>query len=77
MVDALEKTDLVGTQGRYQFYGRDSQYTHGQKFGKGLVTGLLIQWQGGHQVPVWPESVAKGEVLLPTAAQATQRAPGA
>ncbi|CAM5194709.1 Leu/Ile/Val-binding protein [Castellaniella defragrans] len=76
MVDALEKTDLVGTQGRYQFYGRDSQYTHGQKFGKGLVTGLLIQWQGGKQVPVWPESVAKGEVLLPATARGAQPASG-
>lgn len=66
IVAALEKTDLVGTQGRYQFYGRDSEYTHGQKFGKGLVTGLLIQWQDGKQVPIWPESVAKGEIVFPS-----------
>jgi hypothetical protein len=29
MVDALEKTDYVGTIGRIQFYGKDDPFTHG------------------------------------------------
>ncbi|HET7413789.1 MAG TPA: ABC transporter substrate-binding protein, partial [Pararhizobium sp.] len=66
MVTALEKTDFVGTKGRIQFYGKDSPYTHALKYGKGLVTGLFIQWQNGKQVPVWPESVAKAKITFPS-----------
>jgi branched-chain amino acid transport system substrate-binding protein len=54
MVDALEKTDYVGTVGRVQFYGKDSVYTHAMKYGKGFVTGVEIQWQDGKQVCIWP-----------------------
>src|SRR6185437_4374761 len=50
MVDALEKTDYVGTIGRIKFYGKNEQYTHGLEYGKGLVTGIDIQWQNGKQV---------------------------
>jgi branched-chain amino acid transport system substrate-binding protein len=66
MVTALEKTDFVGTQGRIQFYGKDSQYTHALKYGPGLVTGLFIQWQDGKQVPVWPANVAKAKIKFPS-----------
>jgi len=66
LVAAMEKTDLVGTQGRIQFYGKDSQYAHGLKYGPGLVTGLVIQWQGGKQVPVWPEKIAKAKIKFPS-----------
>ncbi|TAN13302.1 MAG: ABC transporter substrate-binding protein [Rhizobiaceae bacterium] len=66
MVAAMEKTDLVGTQGRIQFYGKDSEYTHALKYGPGLVTGLFIQWQDGKQVPVWPANVAKAKIKFPS-----------
>jgi branched-chain amino acid transport system substrate-binding protein len=65
-VAAMEKTDLVGTQGRIQFYGKDSEYTHALKYGPGLVTGLFIQWQDGKQVPVWPANVAKAKIKFPS-----------
>jgi branched-chain amino acid transport system substrate-binding protein len=66
LVDALEKTDWEGTIGRIQFYGKDDQFTHSLKYGKGLITGLMLQWQDGKQVSVWPKEVAKGELKFPS-----------
>ena len=39
-----------GTIGRVQFYGKDDQFTHSIKYGQGLITGLMLQWQNGKQV---------------------------
>ncbi len=66
LVTALEKTDWVGTIGRVEFYGKNDQFTHGIKYGKGLITGLMLQWQDGKQVAVWPKEVAKGELKFPS-----------
>src|ERR1700760_72861 len=66
LVDALEKTDWEGTIGRIQFYGKDDPFTHSIKYGKGLITGLMLQWQNGKQVSVWPKEVAKGELKFPS-----------
>jgi branched-chain amino acid transport system substrate-binding protein len=66
LVDALEKTDWIGTIGRIQFYGKDDQFTHSIKYGKGLITGLMLQWQDGKQVSVWPKEVAKGQLKFPS-----------
>jgi branched-chain amino acid transport system substrate-binding protein len=66
MVEALEKTDWEGTIGRTQFYGKDDQFTHSIKYGKGLITGLMLQWQDGKQVSVWPKEVAKGQLKFPS-----------
>ena len=66
LVDALEKTDWVGTIGRIQFYGKDDQFTHSIKYGKGLITGLMLQWQDGQQVSVWPKEIAKGQLKFPS-----------
>jgi branched-chain amino acid transport system substrate-binding protein len=66
LVDALEKTDWEGTIGRVQFYGKDDPFTHSIKYGKGLITGLMLQWQDGKQVAVWPKDVAKSEVKFPS-----------
>ncbi|WP_342729262.1 ABC transporter substrate-binding protein [Bradyrhizobium sp. B097] len=66
MVDALEKTDWEGTIGRVQFYGKDDPFTHSIKYGKGLITGLMLQWQGGKQVAVWPKEVAKSDLKFPS-----------
>jgi len=66
MVDALEKTDWEGTIGRVQFYGKEDKFTHGLKYGKGLITGLMLQWQDGKQVSVWPKEVAKGTLKFPS-----------
>ncbi len=63
MVDALEKTDWVGTVGRVTFFGKDDPATHGMRYGKDYVSGLFVQWQDGKQVPIWPSSVASGNTL--------------
>ncbi|KST61091.1 ABC transporter substrate-binding protein [Methylobacterium sp. GXS13] len=67
LVDALEKTDWLGTVGRIQFYGKDETFTHSIKYGQGFVTGLLAQWQAGKQVAIWPAAVANGTLILPPA----------
>jgi branched-chain amino acid transport system substrate-binding protein len=66
LVDALEKTDWEGTIGRVQFYGKDDAFTHSLKYGKGLLTGLMLQWQDGKQVAVWPQEVAKAQMKFPS-----------
>ena len=66
LVAALEKTDWEGTIGRVQFYGKEDQFTHSIKYGKGLITGLMLQWQDGKQIAVWPKDVAKTEIKFPS-----------
>lgn len=65
LVAALEKTDWESTIGRAQFYGKDDEFTHSIKYGKGLITGLFLQWQDGKQVSVWPKEVATGKLKFP------------
>jgi branched-chain amino acid transport system substrate-binding protein len=74
MVEALEKTDWEGTIGRVQFYGKDDQFTHGIKYGKGLITGFVSQWRSGKQVPVWPKEVAAGTIEFPAFIKTKQAA---
>jgi branched-chain amino acid transport system substrate-binding protein len=66
LVAALEKTDWEGTIGRVQFYGKDDPFTHSIKYGKGLITGLMLQWQDGKQSAVWPKEVAKVDIKFPS-----------
>lgn len=66
LVEALEKTDWEGTIGRVQFYGKDDPFTHSIKYGKGLITGLMLQWQDGQQVAVWPKEIAKSPMKFPS-----------
>jgi branched-chain amino acid transport system substrate-binding protein len=66
LVAALETTDWEGTIGRVQFYGKDDQFTHSIKYGKGLITGLMLQWRDGKQSSVWPKDVAKVDVKFPS-----------
>jgi len=66
LVESLEKTDWEGTIGRVQFYGKDDPFTHSIKYGKGLITGLMLQWQDGQQVAIWPKEVAKAPMKFPS-----------
>jgi len=66
LVAALEKTDWVGTIGRVQFYGKDDAFPHAMKQGTDFVSGLLVQWQDGKQVTVWPLSVANAKLKFPS-----------
>jgi branched-chain amino acid transport system substrate-binding protein len=65
LVDALEKTDYVGTIGRVQFKGKDSPNPHALKVGPTTITGLMLQWQDGKQVNLWPATVANGKMKFP------------
>jgi len=65
LVDALEKTDYVGTIGRVQFKGKDSPNPHALKVGSETITGLMLQWQDGKQVNLWPAKVANGKLKFP------------
>jgi branched-chain amino acid transport system substrate-binding protein len=65
LVEALEKTDYVGTIGRVQFTGKDSPTPHALKTGAGAITGLMLQWQDGKQVNLWPADAANGKPKFP------------
>ena len=65
LVDALEKTDYVGTIGKVQFYGKDSEFTHAMIYGPDNVTGVTLQWQDGKQVTLWPKASPGAKIIFP------------
>src|SRR6201996_759880 len=62
LVAALEQTDYVGTIGRVQFKGKDTANPHALKVGSDTIPGLMLQWQNGKQVNLWPSKVANGKM---------------
>ena len=65
LVTALEATDYVGTIGRVQFKGKDSPNPHAMKIGPDTISGLMLQWQDGKQINLWPAKVANGKLKFP------------
>ncbi len=65
LVAAMEKTDWIGTIGREQFKGRNTPNPHALKIGPDTITGLMLQWQDGKQVTLWPKKVANGTMKFP------------
>jgi branched-chain amino acid transport system substrate-binding protein len=65
LVAALETTDYLGTIGRVQFKGRDTPNPHALKIGPNTVTGLMLQWQNGKQVNLWPAKLANATPKFP------------
>jgi branched-chain amino acid transport system substrate-binding protein len=65
MVTAMEQTDYVGTIGRINFLPKDNTFAHGMRIGEGYITGLMVQWQKGNPVTVWPADVATGKMVFP------------
>jgi branched-chain amino acid transport system substrate-binding protein len=65
MVAAMEKTDYESTIGRIVFKPKGDAHPHALMTGKGYITGLMLQWQDGKQVNVWPANLAKGKVKFP------------
>jgi branched-chain amino acid transport system substrate-binding protein len=65
-VTALEATNWEGTIGRIQFKGKDTPNPHALKVGQGTITGLLLQWQDGKQVNLWPKNLANGKLKFPS-----------
>jgi branched-chain amino acid transport system substrate-binding protein len=66
LVEAMEKTDYVGTIGRVEFLPQGDPHVHGLKIGVGFITGLFLQWQNGVQVNLWPSDLAKGKLTFPS-----------
>ncbi len=64
VVSALEKTDMMGVYGRTRFDPENHQVIPATDPEEGAV-GSILQWQDGKRVVVYPESIAKGEILLP------------
>jgi branched-chain amino acid transport system substrate-binding protein len=65
LVAAMEKTDYVGTIGRVAFLPKGDPHVHGLRTGPGYITGLMLQWQNGKQVNVWPKALAAGQIKFP------------
>jgi branched-chain amino acid transport system substrate-binding protein len=65
LVAEVEKTDYVGTIGRVQFKGKDTPHPHALKIGPDTITGLMLQWQNGRQVNLWPANVANSALKFP------------
>ena len=65
MVTAMEQTDYVGTIGRVTFLPKENTFAHGMRIGEGYITGLMVQWQKGNPVTVWPAAVATGKMVFP------------
>ena len=65
LVAAMEKTDYVGTIGRIEFLPKGDPHVHGLRTGPGYITGLMLQWQDGKQVNMWPKQLAGGDMKFP------------
>jgi branched-chain amino acid transport system substrate-binding protein len=65
IVAAMEKTDYVGTIGRIQFLPKSDTFAHGMRIGPGYITGLMVQWQKGEPLTVWPSAEATGKLAFP------------
>ena len=65
LVEAMEKTDYVGTIGRVSFKPKGDPHVHGLRTGPGYITGLMLQWQDGKQVNIWPKDLAVGAMKFP------------
>jgi branched-chain amino acid transport system substrate-binding protein len=66
IVAAMEKTDYVGTIGRVAFLPKGDPHVHGLRTGAGYITGLMLQWQDGKQINMWPKELANGKMKFPT-----------
>ncbi|MBN2033766.1 MAG: ABC transporter substrate-binding protein [Deltaproteobacteria bacterium] len=64
VVDALEKTDMMGVYGRIRFNPKNHQVIPALDPKEGAV-GTILQWQAGKRVVVFPKSIAMGEIKLP------------
>jgi branched-chain amino acid transport system substrate-binding protein len=65
LVEAMEATDYESTIGRVTFLPKDDPHVHGLRIGTGYITGLMLQWQNGQQVNLWPAALAKGKLTFP------------
>jgi branched-chain amino acid transport system substrate-binding protein len=74
VVAEMEKTDMVGTLGHLAYYGRGDTYTHAMRYGPKDVTGVIMQWQDGKQVCVWPRDKCANKLVFPDFVKLPQQA---
>ncbi len=65
IVAQMEKTHMLGTLGTYGFYGRKDEFTHSLRYGKNWVRGVMLQWQDGKQVCIWPKDQCPNHLKFP------------
>jgi branched-chain amino acid transport system substrate-binding protein len=65
LVAALEATKYVGTIGTVEFQDKSTPNPHALKIGEGYITGLMLQWQNGKQVNLWPANLAVAKLKFP------------
>jgi branched-chain amino acid transport system substrate-binding protein len=64
VIKALEELDIMGVYGRMRFDKRSHQIIPSHNPKEGAVP-CIFQWQKDRRVQVFPESVAKGKIILP------------
>jgi branched-chain amino acid transport system substrate-binding protein len=64
VIEALEKTDMMGVYGRIRFDPKSHQVIPSLDPEEGAV-GTVFQWQAGKRVVVFPKKIAMGEIKLP------------
>lgn len=64
LVEALEKTDVMGVYGRIKFDPKTHQIIPSLDPQEGAV-GSIFQWQAGKRVVVFPQKIAVGQIQLP------------
>ncbi len=72
VVAEMEKTNMDGSVGHIEFYGRNDEFTHALKYGKGYTTGIFVQWQNGKQVCIWPTDTCPNKLMFPSFVKLTQ-----
>ncbi len=64
IIEALEKTDMMGVYGRIRFDPKSHQVIPSVDPEEGAV-GTIFQWQAGKRIVVFPKKIAMGEIKLP------------
>ena len=74
VVAEMEKTDMVGTLGRYAFNAPGEPFPHALRYGADYTTGIFMQWQNGKQVCIWPRNKCPNKLVFPSFVKLPQQA---
>lgn len=66
LVAEMEKTNMDGAIGHYEFYDRNDQFTHALRYGPNYATDIFVQWQNGKQVCIWPTDKCPNKLEFPS-----------
>lgn len=51
--------------GRVRFKDKHTPNSQALEVGPGDITGLMVQWQQGKQINLWPPNLANGKLKIP------------